>query len=161
MVVLLPLSSSMDDGEAVNNASGSGGGGGGGGGGRGSGRWRLRSMAVDNEDGIQWQWTLKMAFNGSGSIRRRRRWEEKTLESHAKNLIRRIILLNKFPCNFRTFHCQQQRKYIPVTPRLIYKSLNSTKTLNEQSKALMVWKYETCWLLKKWSVLVGTSAILH
>jgi hypothetical protein len=38
MVVLLPLSSSMDDGEAVNNASGSGGGGGGGGGGRGSGR---------------------------------------------------------------------------------------------------------------------------
>ena len=28
--------------------------------------------AVDDEDGIQWRWTMKMTFNGSGSVRRRR-----------------------------------------------------------------------------------------
>jgi hypothetical protein len=58
VVVLLPLFSSMDDGEAVNDASGGGsssGGKGGKGGSGGGGRWRWSSMTVDNEDGIQWQ----------------------------------------------------------------------------------------------------------
>ena len=30
--------------------------------------------AVDNEDGIQWWWAMKMAFNGSGSVQRQRWW---------------------------------------------------------------------------------------
>ena len=30
--------------------------------------------AVDDEDGIQWRWTMKMAFNGGGSVRRQRRY---------------------------------------------------------------------------------------
>ena len=55
--MVLPLSSSMDDGEEVNNASG---------GGIGSGA----AAAVDDEDGVQWRWTMKIAFNGGGSVRR-------------------------------------------------------------------------------------------
>jgi hypothetical protein len=32
------------------------------------------AAAVNDEDGIQWWWTMKMAFNGSGSIEQQRRW---------------------------------------------------------------------------------------
>ena len=48
--MLLPLSSSMGDGEAVNNSSG-----GGIGGGIDAAAAAARSMAVDDEDGIQWR----------------------------------------------------------------------------------------------------------
>jgi hypothetical protein len=50
VLVLLPLSSSMGDGEAVNNSSG-----GGIGGGIDAAAAAARSMAVDDEDGIQWR----------------------------------------------------------------------------------------------------------
>ena len=30
----------------------------------------LAAAAVDDEDGVQWWWTMKMAFNGGISIRR-------------------------------------------------------------------------------------------
>jgi hypothetical protein len=29
---------------------------------------------VDNEDGVQWWWKMRMAFNGSGSIQWQRWW---------------------------------------------------------------------------------------
>jgi hypothetical protein len=32
------------------------------------------AMVVDNEDGVQWWSTMKMAFNGSGSIQWQRWW---------------------------------------------------------------------------------------
>ncbi len=44
----------MDDGEVVNNASGGGA--------------VAVVVAVDNEDGVQWRWMMKMAFNGGGSV---------------------------------------------------------------------------------------------
>ena len=50
--MLLPLSSPMDDGEAVNNSSG---GGIGGGIDAAAAAAAARSMAVDDEDGIQWR----------------------------------------------------------------------------------------------------------
>jgi hypothetical protein len=54
VVLLLPLSSSMDDGEVVNNDSG---------------RGAVAAVAaVENEDGVQLRWRMKMAFNGSGSV---------------------------------------------------------------------------------------------
>ena len=44
----------MGNGEVVNKASG---------------RGAVAAVAVvDNEDGVQWQWMMKMAFNGGGSV---------------------------------------------------------------------------------------------
>ena len=30
----------------------------------------VAAAAVDDEDGVQWRWTMKIAFNGGSSIRR-------------------------------------------------------------------------------------------